>query len=624
MSDDARSVAFNSAAPPDERFDAQAELQSTYKPLSSALLPDDSVREVIAHIVGQFEEAEFRKAKGSGQVIQFPGMENRPGAGEPGMRSVFLDEMQVFAQGAYYEKQSPIDFLGLRTMVDQTPILSAIKLTRIRQVSSFSQISEDGGPGFEIRHIDRKHKLQGSEAEQAALLAKFFANCGWEFNPRRRKNLRRDSFSQFMAKSVGDALSMDSCPIETEFKRDRSYGLDGFYAVDGATIRLCTEHGYQGDDEIFAVQVVQGRLTTTYDRDQLIYEVRNPRTDVTMAGYGLAEPELMIKVVTGFLNAMNMNISGFDQNAIPRGMLHLSGKYGTEELAAFRRYWNAMVKGANNAWSLPVMVSEDQESKASFEKFGVDFNEMMFSKFMTFLASIACAIYSIAPEEINFESFAASNSSSLSGSDTTQKLAASKDKGLKPLLSFYEAMLSDFIVGEFNPDWCFRWVGLEDVDDDAKAKEDLSVMTLNELRARRGDAPFPDPQLGDAPLNPSLIGPWLQMRQQAQQPAQDFGQADGADAGGGGGPGDPPMDGDADEASGGNTPPPDTAPEGAAAGPAPVAPGGPAAAAAAKPSFGGKASEGAFGGDGADGEYGKRDEDNELNKALASIYSIKG
>ncbi len=589
MADDARLIAFDPAAPAPERFDATAELQHAHRPLASALLPDDSIRQVIDHIEGQFQEAELMKARGSGQIINFPGMEKR--RPDQGMRSVYLDEMQTFAQGSYYEKQSPIDFLGLRTMVDQTPILAAARITRIRQVSTFCQISEDGGPGFEIRHMDRKHELKGSEAQQAALLAKFFLNCGWEFNPRKRKGLRRDSFTQFMAKSVGDALSMDSCPIETEFKRDRKLGLDGFYAVDGSTIRLCSEEGYEGDDEIYAVQVIQGRLTTTYDRDQMIYEVRNPRTDVTMAGYGMAEPELMVRVVTGFLNAMSYNINGFDQNAIPKGMLHLSGNYAQEELAAFRRYWNAMVKGINNAWSLPVMVSADQESKASFEKFGVDFSEMMFSKWMTFLTSIVCAIYGMAPEEINFESFA-SSTSSLSGSDTTQKLAASKDKGLRPLLSFYEATMTDFVVHEFHEDWCFRWVGLEDVDEAAKAQEDQSVMTLNELRARRGDAPFPDPVLGDAPLNQALIGPWMQLRQAAQQPGPDFGQP-GED-------GDAPVDGDADEPSGGpnDGPPP-------AAGPVGKDSAGP-------PEMGGMPP----------GDFGTRPSD--LSKALQSIYSIGG
>jgi hypothetical protein len=44
-----------------------------------------------------------------------------------------------------------------------------------------------------------------------------------------------------MAKSVRDTLTMDAAPIETEFKRARDLGLDGFYAVDGASVRLCTE-----------------------------------------------------------------------------------------------------------------------------------------------------------------------------------------------------------------------------------------------------------------------------------------------------------------------------------------------------------------------------------------------
>src|SRR5690606_26466673 len=111
---------------------------------------------------------------------------------------------------------------------------------RIRQINRFCQINESGhGPGFAIRHVDRNHQLTEDEQQSIQLLQKFFQHCGWEWNPRRRKRLRRDSFSQFMAKLVRDTLTMDAAPIETEFKRDRNLGIDGLYAVDGATIRLC-------------------------------------------------------------------------------------------------------------------------------------------------------------------------------------------------------------------------------------------------------------------------------------------------------------------------------------------------------------------------------------------------
>src|SRR3546814_7415229 len=84
--------------------------------------------------------------------------------------------------------------------------------------------------------------------------------------------------------------------------------------------------------------------------------------------------------------------------------MHLQGNYSEQDLAAFKRYWTAMVRGIDNRWNMPFLVSKDQESKASFENFGIEVDEMMFSKWMTFLASMICAIYGIAPDELNFES----------------------------------------------------------------------------------------------------------------------------------------------------------------------------------------------------------------------------
>jgi len=524
--DDARQVAFNVGAPPGERFDANAELGRIYRPLASALIPPEDLRPVIAAIQDGLAESEMMKARS--QVIQFPG--NRTIERGPGMKSVYIDDLQIFANGEFFEKPSALGFDALRTMVDQTPILSSVVMTRIRQVSQFTQPSNDGGLGFEVRHIDKRHKMGPEEQQAAQLLTRFFQNCGWEFSPRKRKALKRDNFAGFMAKSIRDSLSMDASPIETEMKRNRALGIDGFYAVDGATIRLCTEHGYDGDDSIFALQVIQGRLATAYTLDNLIYEVRNPRADVRLAGYGLGEPELLVRVVTGFLNAMTYNMRGLDENAIPKGLLHLSGEYSQEDLGAFKRYWNAMVKGINNAWTLPVMVSSSQESKASFERFGIEFDEMYFSKWMLFLTSLICAIYGMDPAEINFDSFSA-QASSLSGSDTAERLANSKDKGLLPLMAFYEATLTDFIVTEFDQNFCFRWVGLKEEDQDQLFEKQKLVMRTDELRAEMGLSP--DPLYGDAPLNPALVGAWMAKQQQAMQPQQpqgDFGQPPADDA----------------------------------------------------------------------------------------------
>lgn len=522
MSDSAAQVAFDQSAPQNEQTAALSELQKGAAPsVLSDLLPNDAVRDVIAHINADYEDQALRKAINP-NVVPFPS--KRSEKGDRGMQSVLLDDWQLSIQGDYWERPSALGFDSLRMMVDQTPILNAVVMTRIRQVQRFCRVSEKNtdAPGFEIRHIDKRHQLENAELESIQLLNRFFSNCGWEFSPRKRKALRRDSFSQFMAKAVRDSLTLDSVGIETEWKRDKNLGLDGFYAVDGATIRLCTEQGYRGDDEMFALQVVQGRVSTAYTFEDLIYEPRNPRSDVRACGYGLPETELLIRVVTGFLNAMTYNIKGFDQNAIPKGMLHLSGNYTTDDITAFKRYWNSMVKGVNNQWSLPVMVSKDQESKASFEKFGVDYNEMYFSKWMTFLTSIICAIYGMSPQEINFDSFTGGNTSALSGSDTSEKLAASKDSGLRPVLSYFENLFTDYVAQEFSDKYVFRWTGLDPADADKKHEIRKMVLTVNEARAEEGYEAMDGP-LGEAPLNPSLVGPWMQMTQQPEQP-QDFGQ----------------------------------------------------------------------------------------------------
>lgn len=521
MTSAASNVAFDQSAPQDERTAALGELQKGAVPSAmSDLLPSDAVRDVIAHITAEYEEQALRKAINP-NVVPFPSTRSK--AGERGMQSVQLDDWQLSVQGDYWERPSALGFDSLRLMVDQTPVLNAVVLTRMRQVQRFCRVSDKmtDAPGFEIRHIDKKHQLEQSETESIQLLNRFFANCGWEFSPRRRKALRRDSFAQLMAKAVRDTLTLDSVGIETEWKRDKNLGIDGFYLVDGGTIRLCTEEGYRGDDEIFALQVVQGMVRTAYTYEDLIYEARNPRSDVRFCGYGMPETELLVRVVTGFLNAMTYNIKGFDQNAIPKGMLHLSGNYTQQDIEAFKRYWNSMVKGVNNQWSLPVMVSKDQESRASFEKFGVDYNEMYFSKWMTFLTSIICAVYGMSPSEINFDSFTGGNTSALSGSDTSEKLAASKDSGLRPVLSYFENLFTDYIAQEFSDKYVFRWTGLDPADAGQKFEMRKMVLTVNEARAEEGYEALDGP-LGDAPLNPSLMGAWMQLNQQQGEP--DFGQ----------------------------------------------------------------------------------------------------
>ena len=539
MADDMRATAFDPAAPQAERTDALTQMMRGHMPGNNDILPLEVIQRLQA-------DMDLIKAN---QVIPFPTERTRPSA--TGRQSVGVDEFQTVMQGDYYDPPVSLSPDVARRMVDQTPILSAIIMTRQRQVSRFCAPAEDDGIGFGIRHIDPRHELSDEEEESVKRLTRFFQHCGWEWNPRKRKALKRDNFSTFMMKQVRDSLSLDRAPIEIEMKRDQSLGIDGFYAIDGGTIRLCPEGGFRGDEDVFAVQVINGRITSAYQHGALIMEPRNPRADVRYGDYGFSELETLVQTITSFLNAMTLNASGFAKNSIPKGVLQLYGEYGDDDLVAFKRYWQQMTRGAENAWNLPILVNKDPQGKAAFEKFGVDFNEMYFSKWMTFLTSLACASYSMDPNEINFESFT-NGSSSLSGSDTEEKITASKDKGLRPLLSYFENTFSDFIVSEFGDKYCFRWAGLDPKDEARDWEARKLVLTVDELRARLNEPPHEDKTLGNAPLNPSLTG----LYQQSIQPqGQDFGGggdfgAPGGDEGGEGGDGED-QEGDQEGPQGG-------------------------------------------------------------------------
>lgn len=524
-----------------------SELQKSAMPRAlSDLIPATHIQPIIDHINRDLEEQAMAKSLQRSNIIPFPS-EAQKKKGERGMQSLWIDDMQININGDWFERPGQFTFDSMRAMVEQTPILNAVVMTRQRQVARFCRPQRAGkGPGFKIVSREKMDNVDENEKQTMDLLQSFILNSGWEKRPRHRMRMKRDSFANMMAKLVRDSLTMDSMAIETEWKRDKSLGLDGLYAVDGATIRLCTEEGYQGEDEIFALQVVQGNVRAVYTYDDLIYVPRNPRTDVIAGGYGIAETELLIRVVTGFLNAFTYNTKYFDSNAIPRGVLNLYGNYSDEDISAFKRYWNGMTKGINNAWTLPVMVSKDAESAAKFENFGADVDDVMFAKWMTFLSSIICAIYGIAPDEINFESFSAGTTSSLSGDDTEEKLVHSKDKGLRPLLAYLEDTISEYVISEFSDKYAFEWAGLDEEDPKTVFERQKLTLSVNEMRALDGREEAPG-DWGEAPLNPSLVGAWSQSQQAAQedygqpgaQPGQgdpgagddgDFGQQDGSEA----------------------------------------------------------------------------------------------
>jgi hypothetical protein len=192
--------------------------------------------------------------------------------------------------------------------------------------------------------------------------------------------------------------------------------------------------------------------------------VRNPRTDVTACGYGYSETEMLIRMVTYLLNTLTYNGSFFDKNSIPRGLLQVFGNYSQGDLAAFKRQWNAMTGHRQRPQPAgPGVQGSGVRRRLHRDRRPAD--EMAFGKWLSFLTSVACAIYQIAPEEISMESFA--SQSALSATTPRRSWSASTDKGLLPAAELVRERLSDYIIQPFSENYCLRFAGLDDEDEAA-------------------------------------------------------------------------------------------------------------------------------------------------------------
>lgn len=541
-------MAGNMEAHATERADARAEIQQLYHPTASDMPGTGEVSELVKSVMYAWESQDpaildkglglsYGGPSGAGGANQMNGMltstglrnNNRePKPGEP--KSIFVDERGVFGTvpGGFKRRPSLFGPEHLRMMVENMPLLNAVILRRDRTIKRFLRPNERSRDmKFEVRKADDSGKVRGKKGTEENKVESFLLHSGWEENPGVMRQMHRDTLPKFISKSIRDILTLDAWAIETIPTRN-GRSIDGYHAIDAATIYLASEQGYMGDDAIMAVQVVNGLPYTVYTDEELTYGVMNPRSDVLHSGYGYAPPEMIVKVVTGYLNALTYNLKGFDSNAIPKGILNIYGNFKEKEVEAFKQHWNASVRGVNNAWALPVMISENKDSKAEFMQFNEKFTDLYFAKWMVLLTSIVCSIYGMDPNEIYSEHFSAGKSS-LSGSDAAERLAEARDTGLEPLMSYIEDVLTANIVKRVaGPDFVFRFLGIQPTDKERQHEVENLTMSVRQLAEEYGVEPA-DEDWVDAPANPNLMAAYIQGKQEEMG-----GPMDGFDGGSGG------------------------------------------------------------------------------------------
>jgi hypothetical protein len=178
--------------------------------------------------------------------------------------------------------------------------------------------------------------------------------------------------------------------------------------------------------------------------------------------------------------------------------------------------------GVNNAHKLLVVESE----KMDFVNTQASNKDMEFNKYYEFLIKLTCAIYKIDPSEIAFPMQGSSDAAPMFEGNNEARLKYSRDKGLKPLLRFYQRKLNKMIIEPWNNylsgDYELVFQGLEagtaEQELEADIKKIASYMTPNEIRKSKG---MKDIEGGDVILNPVFVQS-QQMAKMGGEEANDF------------------------------------------------------------------------------------------------------
>ena len=486
------------------------------------------------------------------------------------LRGVTIDPNTINQAVMGLRQASPrfMGFWTLREMARVTPPVAAIVRTRQNQVARFARLPRyEGDIGFRIGLRDPEAKPTGADKRQMRLLEDAILACGLGPDP---DGLRRDGFGAWVRKVVNDSLVLDA--VAVELRGDRRGGLYDWWAIDAGSIRLTvptyqaqqgiknvggygiTGQGYGGvsaeaKEAIRYAQLIQGTVHAEFSAQDMAYWIRNPRTDLDANGYGYSELEVLVEVVTGFLNALLYNGRYFTHSSIPEGVLSVVGNYTQENLDDFRRHWNAMVSGVTNAWRVPILASKDGKG-INWTSMKSSNRDMMFHEWMDFLLTIACAVYQIDREELGFGAKGAGEAGGLADGNNNGTLAHSMSKGLWPLMTLIESGINEDILPRLpnSEGFIFHWTGIDPDQEDQKIARlekllTAGILTPNEARALRDMKAIPEEALwGDAPIQSSAYQAWA-MGMQAKLQAESGGSEEAA-------PGDeaPPSEGGPDAA----------------------------------------------------------------------------
>lgn len=508
------------------------------------------VLEVEKRMVEVSEQKSMEKAKEIHQVwLDDLEKANRSTEAVEG-KSLLYDPFQLLDTMKYKERPMMLTYDVLRAMSERNPIVASIINTRVNQIAAFSAPPKSPYDiGFRI-HL-RDDKLEPSKSDEARIKELTF--MVEETAISQVPGEERDSLDSFLRKITRDTLTYDQMAFE--IINGKGGFPVAFLGIDASTIRLASTARFFKDirgglmqpprvdlamgtrqkeeikpEDIRYVQVLDGKVVTTYTCQELGFGIRNPRSSIKQNGYGVSELEILVNTVTAHLWAEEYNRRFFSQGSAPKGIIHFEGNISQEQLNAFRRQWHAQVMGVFNAWRTPIVAAP---AKLQYTNLQMSNKQMEFANWIDYLIKICCAVYLIDPSEIGFELRGGAQPGQTpafeSHQESRQKM--SKDRGLRPLMKFIQHEINRNIIYRIDDGkYEFEFIGLdtktEEQLQEMRIKEVTNFKTIDEVRAEYDLEPLGHDRGGDVINSPSYLS-YLNQLAMAKQATEGGGMGGG-------------------------------------------------------------------------------------------------
>jgi hypothetical protein len=404
----------------------------------------------------------------------------------------FID--QGISGGLYRPKGAGSGFLSnsiLKIVSRRDPIVATILHTRATQVSTFCKIPKNRfDTGFRIMP---KNKSEKEDEEEVAKIEEFILNCGKKEERSKEDVLAFDQYgymttmdwltyghkaTELVREMGGDLHCFLPLPAETIYRAnkkipDKEQVKAAIDSQRNIRTRLTGESDF--DTESLAVadydylQVINGQVVEGFTDEDLLLTPIYMQSDIDLMGYAISPLERAISMITSHLQIENHQKMFFTHGVASRGILVIQGDVSPNQLRTLQAQWTNQITGPNGAWRTPILAGIDG---VQWQPLVMTNRDMEYAAYQDHVLRTIHACFAIDPEETGFGYLSkGTEQKSMGESSNEWKVTASRDKGLKPILTRMAAMINEQILPAMSKEYAakydFVFVGI-----DAESREE--------------------------------------------------------------------------------------------------------------------------------------------------------